>query len=221
MGDNNFEKNYRAPKNFCVNLNIVNQIQYTFALVLGAFGAALSFGLLYLLFRGVSRGFFGTKDFLKFRRSLARLKKFDELSEMDRWSEATKELEKAVIFDALSSRQLVSSIKEHHQNLLSRALQVAEHYSARAESVGSVEGLFLERAELQTLLIKANDAFQRIQEKRSEAGKDLPKWSQSDYLGKIKEVNHQLSLNKDSLEKELGVLFEEIQTPKKDEIVYH
>ncbi len=196
-------------------------LSYTTALILGSFGAAIAFALGYILVQGISRTFFGTKDFLKFRRSLARLKKFDDLVELERWSEAVKELERAVVFDALSSRQLVSSIKEHHQNLLSRTLQVAEHYLARAESVGNVERLFLERAELQMLLIKATDAYQRIQEKRTEAGKELPKWSQSDYVGKIKDVSHQLNLNKEALQRELPVLFQEIQTPKKDEIVYH
>jgi len=199
----------------------VSVISYTLALILGSFGAALAFALLFILFRGISRGFFGTRDFLKFRKSLVRLRKFDELVEMEKWGEAVKELERGIVFDALSSRQLVSSIKEHHQNLLSRVLQVAEHYSARAESIGTVERLFLERAELQMLTIKATDAYQRIQEKRTEAGKDLPKWSQSDYLRKIKEVNEQLALNKDALQKELANLFQEIQTPKKDEIVYH
>ena len=71
------------------------------------------------------------------------------------------------------------------------------------------------------LTIKANDAYQRIQDKRNDAGKDLPKWSQSDYLRKIKEVNDQLALNKEALQRELAILFQEIQTPKKDEIVYH
>lgn len=196
-------------------------IDYTLALILGSFGAAISFALLYILFRGASRSFFGTRDFLKFRRSLARLRKFDDLVQLEKWSEAVKELERGVVFDALSSRQLVSSIKEHHQNLLSRALQVAEHFSARAESVGTVERLFLERAELQLLSIKANDAYQKIQDKRSEAGKDLPKWSQSDYLRKIKEVNDQLNINKNELQKALLNLFQEIQTPKKEEIIYH
>jgi len=199
----------------------VTQVQYSLSLILGSLGAALSVGLLYLLFRGLSRGFFGTKDFLKFRRSLARLKKFDELSSLDRWGDAVRELERSVVYDALSSRQLVVSIKDHHQNILSKALLVAEHYSARAESLGTVERLFLERAELQTLLIKAHEAYQRIQEKRSEAGKELPKWSQSDYLGRIKEVSLQLSMNRDSLERALPLLFQEIQTPKKDVIVYH
>ena len=196
-------------------------VSYTLALILGSFGAALVFALLFILVRGISHGFFGTRDFLKFRKSLVRLRKFDELVEMEKWGEAVRELERGVVFDALSSRQLVSSIKEHHQNLLSRALQVAEHYSARAESIGTVERLFLERAELQMLTIKANDAYQRIQEKRNDAGKDLPKWSQTDYLRKIKEVNDQLAINKDELQKELAILFVEIQTPKKDEIVYH
>jgi hypothetical protein len=199
----------------------VSVISYTLALILGSFGAALVVALLFILFRGISRGFFGTRDFLKFRKSLVRLRKFDELVELERWNEAVKELERGVVFDALSSRQLVSSIKEHNQNLLSRALQVAEHYSARAESIGTVERLFLERAELQMLTIKANDAYQRIQDKRNDAGKDLPKWSQSDYLRKIKEVNEQLAINKDDLQKALANLFQEIQTPKKDEIVYH
>jgi len=199
----------------------VSVISYTLALILGSFGAALAFALLFVLFRSVSREFFGTRDFLKFRKSLGRLRKFDELVELEKWAEAVKELEKGVVYDALSSRQLVASIKEHHQNLLSRALQVAEHFSARADSVGAVERLFLERAELQLLTLKASDAFQRIQEKRTDAGKNLPKWSQSDYLKKIKEVNDQLGLNKVALQKELGNLFLEIQTPKKDEIVYH
>ena len=181
----------------------MNVISYTLALILGSFGAALAFALLFILFRGVSRGFFGTRDFLKFRKSLVRLRKFDELVELEKWSEAVKELERGVVFDALSSRQLVSSIKEHHQNLLSRALQVAEHFSARAENIGAVERLFLERAELQMLTIKANEAYQRIQDKRESVGKDLPKWSQSDYLRKIKEVNEQLSINKQELQKSL------------------
>lgn len=199
----------------------MNQLQYTFALVLGIFSAALAAILAFFVFRALVRSFLGTKDFLKFRRSLQRLRRFDELVEMDRWSEGVRELEKAVVYDALSSRQLISSIKEHHQNLLSRTLQVAEHFSARGESVAEVERLFLERAELQLLYLKANEAFRRIQERRNEAGKELPRWSHADYSKRIRDVSAQLQLNRRSLEEHLGKLFQEIQTPRRDEIIYH
>jgi len=199
----------------------VNQLQFTLALILGALGAALCAALIWLPFRSAIRGFLGTKDFLKFRRSLQRLRRFDELIEMERWTEAVRELERSVVYDALSSRQLIFSIKEHHQNLLSRALQVSEHFSARAESVGTAERLFLERAELQVLYLKANETFRRIQDRRTEAGKDLPKWSQADYLKRIGEVNSQLLLNRQALEQTLTKLMQEIQTPRRDDIVYH
>lgn len=199
----------------------MSHLHYTFALVLGSLGAALALYLITLPFRAVLREMVGTKDFMRFRRSLQRLKRFDELVEMERWPEAVRELERAVVLDALSSRQLISSIKEHHQNLLSRALQVAEHHSARAESLAEVEQLFIERSELQVLYLKANDAFRRIQDRREEVGKPLPKWSQGDYLKRIREVSMELSANKSALQHLLAKLFQEIQTPKRDEIIYH
>ena len=199
----------------------MSQIQFTVALVLGALGAALALFLIALPIRAGLRSFIGTKDFLRFRRSLQRLRRFDELVEMERWNEAIRELEKAVVFEALSSRQLISSIKEHHQNLLSRALQIAEHFSARVESVAEVERLFIERAELQILFVKANEAYRRLQDKRGESGKSLPKWSQGDYLKRIREVTGELHSNRRALEQQLAKLFDEIQTPKREEIIYH
>jgi len=199
----------------------MNQLQYTFALLLGAGGAALTLYLIALPVRSALRSFVGTKDFLRLRRSLQRLRKFDELIEAERWEDAIRELERAVVFEVLSSRQLVSSIREHHQNLLSRVLQVSEHFSARAESLGEVEKLFVERAELQVLYIKANETFRRIQDKRETSGKSLPKWSQGDYLKRIREVQTELQTNRRALDTALPKLFKEIQTPKREEIIYH
>jgi hypothetical protein len=202
-------------------LSRMNHLEYTFALLLGSAGAALALYLIALPFRAVLREMVGAKDFMRFRRSLQRLKRFDELAELERWPDAVRELERAVVLDALSSRQLISSIREHHQNLLSRALQVAEHYSAKVESIAEVEQLFIERSELQILYLKANDAFRRIQNRREEAGKPLPNWSQGDYLKRIREVTLELAANKSALQHVLAKLFQEIQTPRRDEIIYH
>lgn len=200
----------------------MNVLQYTATLFLAAAGLALTIVLLWFLLSALFLTVAGTRDYLKFRKAAQRLKRVDELLEGELYADALKELRRSVVFDARSSRQLIATLRDHHQNVLSRCLVISEALGSRSENIANIEQLFLERTELQLLLLKAHDAYRRLQDRREQAGKALPAWSQADYDKRLRDVASELLRNKRVLIGELDTLFSNLQAPPKpEEIVYH
>lgn len=156
-----------------------------------------------------------------FRKAEAHLKKADRFIEKEDYKKALRELKKALVFK-LCNPSLANALKEHHQNILSRCLIIAEEHSARALHVAEVEKLFLARAELLVLYLNAKNSYSRIHSKRQEQGRSLPNWSVEDYKRRTADIEKELAKNLKELEAALDELFLEVGgSGKNDEIVYH
>jgi hypothetical protein len=190
------------------------------AVLLGAAGVATLGVLLWLLARGF--GFRRTCSTRSYRRAVRRLTKADTLIEREQWAEAMRELEKAVVLDTAADRQLISLLQDHHQNVLSRFLLIAEENSCHPDNSPLLERLFIERNELLTLYAKADEAYRRLQSKRTQAGKELPSWSRTDFDKRSAEILEALRTNRMRLVEELSKLTLFIEAPPHDEqVTYH
>lgn len=165
---------------------------------------------------------------VKDRRQSSKLKKAaDRLEEVDgliaerKFPVALKILKQLIIFDPVEHPKSVESVREHHQNVLTRCLIISEELGSRAENLAEVERLFIQRSELQTLLIKAGDSFRSLQERREQAGKDIPQWSKSDFEQRLKDIRAELDANQVLLTKAADQLFSALESPRSEGIIYH
>ena len=165
----------------------------------------------------------GRKGGSKIRRAQERLKKVDQLLADQKAAEALKVLRKSLLLDAALTSANISRLKEHHQNMLSRCLVIAEELGSRAENIAEAERLLMERIELQGLLFKASDSFENLRGRREKAGKELPTWSKSDFESRIKEINQELKKNETAAVAAVERLFASLSSPSEDDdnIVYH
>jgi hypothetical protein len=161
------------------------------------------------------------RSFGKLRKAAARVEKADALIADHKCQEALKQLRKAVVLDVLSTEERVQAIKEHHQNFLSRCLLLAEEMNSRAENIAEVERLFIERSELQMLLCRANESFTSLQNRREQAGKNVPSWSKTDFEQRIKDIRKELQRNETALSEALKKLYAALAQPVSENIVYH
>lgn len=158
-----------------------------------------------------------------FRKATRHLKKADELIAKKAYKKALKELKKALVLK-LSNPKHLALLKEHQQNILSRALVIAEDHNARVSHIAEVEKLFLARAELQLLYLNAKASYSRIHSKRQEQGRSLPNWSVADFKKRKRDIEEELAKNQKELLLRLDSLFLEVTSGAggaRDDIVYH
>ncbi|MCB0322181.1 MAG: hypothetical protein KDD69_01375 [Bdellovibrionales bacterium] len=163
----------------------------------------------------------GGKGSGRHRKAAGRLKKVDALVAEHRCNEALKLLRRCTIFDLPKSDEGIQRIREHHQNFLSRCLLIAEEFGSRAENIAEVERLFIERAELQKLLLRADESFRSLKFRREQAGKHIPSWSKTDFEQRIKEIKSELKRNDMALANALKKLYDSLSRPAVENIVYH
>ena len=151
----------------------------------------------------------------------SKLKAVDELIARHRPQEALQSLRRSILFDRGVSPATVDALKEHHQNVLSRCLVIAEELGSRAENIADVEQLFLERTELQVLYLKANESYRGLRFRRERAGKGMPSWSTSEFEQRLSQIKEALTRNSDALASALDRLFTAVGEKGREEIVYH
>ena len=127
----------------------------------------------------------------------------------------------SVIYDVVHDQSLISLIREHHQNVLSRCVLIAEALESRPEHLAEVEQYFLERSELLDLLLRAKDSYQSIRSRRAKEGKTVPTWSRTDYESRIKQIESELEANLNNLKRSLSDLFGALSSSNGQPIVYH
>lgn len=197
-------------------------VTFAVSIALGVVGVGLLGFFLWVLAAPCFGWLRGSKDLRRLRRAAERVKRFDSLVNDEKFRPALSELRAAVIYDAPSLSEIISSYREHYQNLLSRMLLVAEELNKRPEGLPDVERLLFERVDLMTLQIKVNDTFRKLRAKRTNEGKDLPSWSKEDFEKRLAEVKQELSRNQAHLEDHLKLLFAHLEKPSgEDQIVYH
>ena len=211
-----------------------------FALLAFIIGLGLAIYLVWsmlgpLLFLFRSRG--GTSDRSKSPTSSGRagssrglrkeekiLAKVDQLLEANKTTEALKQLRKAIVLDPRLSESTLTRLKDHHQNILSRCLIIADETGSNAENIADVEHLLMQRIELQQLLLQAKESFSKLKHRREKAGKNIPSWGKSDFDQRIKQIEEELKKNHEDTVVSVDKLFSNLSNPKpdkEDDIVYH
>jgi len=190
--------------------------------LLGIFGAFVLSYLVWLLIGPTVRSLRGRKDSQRFRRAAERVVEADSCIAEKRFTDALRILKQAPLFDLFEKLQLVELVREHHQNILSRCVLIAEELHTRPANLADVERLMMERSELQLLFVRAMDSYSSLKNRRQKAGKEMPLWSRSDFEQRIKEIRSELHKNKELLGAALSKLFASIESARSDgDIVYH
>lgn len=135
--------------------------------------------------------------------------------------EALPQLRHAVVLSPGSSPAAISLFREHHQNVLSRCILIADRLQVKLDNLARVEHLLMERADLLALLSKANSAFENLSSRRKEAGKAVAQWSREDYHRRLKDIRSELDKNARLLSREFESLFSAFDRSSGDEITYH
>lgn len=191
------------------------------ALFLGIVGLGTVMLLAYLIGSPLAAVLKGRRETVKLKRAAERLEIVDGLIAERKFPAALKVLKQLIIFDHVEHPRTVEGIREHHQNVLTRCLIVSEELGNRAENLAEVERLFIQRSELQSLLIKAIESYRNLRERREQAGKDIPHWSKSDFEQRIKDIRSELEANLHSLGKAADRLFSSLESPRSEGIIYH
>lgn len=124
------------------------------------------------------------------------LEAFDQLIREEKFSEALKALSAALSYDLLSGSELITQLKRHYQNILSRAVILADEQDIEIEYLAETEHLLLERIDLLLLNDNVSATYSRVQSKREQLGKEVPEWTKEDFQKRLGEVKQELSENK-------------------------
>lgn len=199
----------------------MSALDYIVGIILAGIGCALFTFLFWGVFGPALRIFTATYSKHRLNSASQKLRQADDLIAAQKWNEAVNELCRAVILDTYLRPKEINAVSEHHQNILSRLLVISEETSTRVDNIAELEKLFLQRTELQTLYLKAENAFFRLQSKRVEAGKGVPTWSKSDFETRRREIKAQLHSNKECLLTELGRLQGLTRNSPDPSVMYH
>ena len=193
------------------------------SVLLAIVGVAVAGGLLWLLFYPLLRSLKDRFDSRKFSRAAERLGEADALISEKHFPQALHALRQAPMYDLTDKPEFAGLIREHHQNILSRCVLIAEELSVRPGNLPDVERLINERGELHSLYTRALDSYTSLRSRRTRAGKEVPQWSKSDFEQRITEIRQELDVNRASLERGFDKLFQSIESPPKEagDIVYH
>jgi len=191
--------------------------------LLAVVGVAIAGTLLWLLFHPLFRSLRDRFDARKFSRAAERLAEADALISEKHYPQALHALRLAPLYELTNKPEFAGLIREHHQNILSRCVLIAEELQVRPGNLPDVERLIIERGELHTLYTRALDSYLSLQSRRTRAGKDVPQWSKSDFEQRILDIRQELEVNRNGLEKAFDKLFHSIESPPKEsgDIVYH
>lgn len=164
----------------------------------------------------------GRKDTRKFHRAAEKIVAADSHISDGQLVEAIKVLRQAPLLDIFERSEIIELVREHHQNILSRCVIIAEELQTRPENIAEVERLVLERTELQTLYVRAAESYSSLRNRREKAGKEIPHWSRSDFEQRLGEINTELEKNRVALTDAFQKLFSSIESSRRDgDIVYH
>ena len=183
-----------------------------FAVVLVVFIAGSVFKPLFSFLREL-------KEKVIIDKAIARLEKVEKFRNEDNFNASLQELRKAFLYDIFQTERSLSTLKEHHQNALSRCIAAAEQLGGRLENLGVVEKVLIERSEILVLYTKALSSYQSIRQRRE--GKKMPSWSKNEFETRIAQIKGELSRNQKTLDEELNKLFMFLKNRSQENIIYH
>lgn len=199
----------------------MNVIDYTLSIFVFTTGVVISLFLLRCMLVPVLPLFLELRTGFRTKRIASQIAAVDAAIDTKQWKQALALLKESFHMSCANSRQAVYHLREHHQNVLSRCLVVAEEIGSRLENIGDVERLLLQRSELQLLCLKASESFQKLKLQRRKQSKELPDWSKNDFERRVDQVKKEIAENEKELQKALQALFTAIDAYSADSIVYH
>ncbi|MFN8390419.1 MAG: hypothetical protein U0136_09035 [Bdellovibrionota bacterium] len=197
-------------------------ISFLVAFLLAVGGLALTLYFVWVLFDPIIRTFGGQQQLTRTKRMTDRIARVDSLIDEKQFKEALKLLRSAPIYDVFERPELLALIRDHHQNILSRCVVLAEELDTHPANLADVERLALERTELLSLFIRARESFKSLKSRRQKNGKDVPMWSRADFDQRLTDIQTELANNRIALKAAFDKLFDSIESsPKPNDIVYH
>src|SRR5690606_4175468 len=124
-------------------------------------------------------------------------------------------------FEIPSSFQLLSALREHYQELLSRYLLISDSLNIRSPNLAKLEDLLNERNELLQLLFKSQFNYEVLLGKRKSEGKSLPNWTKAEFEKKEHDLKNELRSNHDRLKVELHYFFKNLENAPRGEVLIH
>jgi hypothetical protein len=149
------------------------------------------------------------------------LEEFDSAIEQGHIEEAILALRMAPFLDIPSNSQLLTAIKDHNQETLSRHLLLSDTLNVRVPNIAKLESLFTERSELLQLVFKSRYSYESLIEKRKSEGKDIPSWTKVEFEKKELEIKNALKKNLDHLRDELYHFFKHLEETPRSEVLIH
>lgn len=197
-----------------ISMNIFDYLAIILLTVLG--GALLGF-LLQPFINEVLRLIMRGKDvsnLWRLKKRSTTLSSVDRLIANKNFEMALREIKKDLGLHDLHSLKEITIIKEHHQNILSRIIVIAEELDSRPTNISHLERLFIQWADLSRSRIKTIESFSNINSRRSSSGKTTPLWGRNIFTSATKEIDSALKFNRLELEQELDKLIKELLAKK-------
>lgn len=191
------------------------------AIVLAFFGCAIVLYLVSLPLSHFGLLYRSGSGKLRLTKAKKRLSVVDAHLQSEAFDQAIAELKRALLFEVLPTSSLIQELRNLHQGIVSRALIIAEHHGGQIENLPDIEHLIHEREELQTLLLRTEEAFRTIAQKRTHAGKAVPSWSKADYQRRADEITKELKRNAKDLRTAFEQLFSSMKQGAPSNITYH
>lgn len=156
----------------------------------------------------------GLGNLWRIKKRVSTTTRVDSFISNKNFHQALKEIRSNLVFRDIRSLKEIAIMKEHHQNMLSRIVIIAEELDTHPASIGRLEHLFITWAELNQRRIKTKESFTNISSRRSSSGKTIPLWSKASFSLANKEIESALKENRQELEQEISKLINELLSKK-------
>ena len=150
-----------------------------------------------------------------------RMDQAEILLEEKKYPETLKTLKNCFALELSPSRETLADIHEHNQEVLARFLELAEKQDVRIANISTLETLLNQRGESELELVKSEISYNKLKQRRSESGKDLPDWGKKEFKDKIKVLKEDRSKNLAKLKVELKKMYKQLSSVSPEKAVYH
>ncbi len=143
------------------------------------------------------------------------------LVEEQKYPEALKILKNCFALELSPNRETLADVHEHNQEVLAHFFELAEKRDVRIANISSLEALLNQRGECELELVKSEISYNKLKQRRSESGKDLPDWGKKEFRDKIKVLKEDRSKNLAELKIELKKMYKQLSSVSPEKAVYH
>lgn len=153
------------------------------------------------------------KKFTKGDAHLVAVAKF--IDNLD-YPNAIEELEKALVISQKTTPALMDRARKHEQNLLRKSFLLADAIlqdnAEGQQQISKIERLLQERTELEALMFKTRQYYQRITNVRSPGHRATPQWTKIEYGNKIDSIASNIDENTFNTKQAFSEFIKELKT---------